>query len=198
MLGRFWEDAPACAATAALSAAAPAPAGTGSGTNCAGALDLGTAAPSSEPAPVAAPTPGPSSLPTSARPTAGPTPSPSAKPTTAAPSAKPTAAPSHTPTRAPSLARQLVSAAVVLEFDESEYSADLGLAVGDALVEASPSVVACNSVSFTASERRRLAVETRTAEAVLVVDGGADIDTCLLYTSPSPRDRTRSRMPSSA
>ena len=31
--------------------------------------------------------------------------------------------------------------------------------------------------------------------------GGRDIDdfeTCLLYTSPSPRDRTRSRMPSSA
>ena len=28
---------------------------------------------------------------------------------------------------------------------------------------------------------------------------GAEIDyTCLLYTSPSPRDRTRSRMPSSA
>ena len=25
-----------------------------------------------------------------------------------------------------------------------------------------------------------------------------DIQTCLLYTSPSPRDRTRSRMPSSA
>ena len=27
---------------------------------------------------------------------------------------------------------------------------------------------------------------------------GQVIDTCLLYTSPSPRDRTRSRMPSSA
>jgi len=27
---------------------------------------------------------------------------------------------------------------------------------------------------------------------------GPGIDTCLLYTSPSPRDRTRSRMPSSA
>ena len=27
---------------------------------------------------------------------------------------------------------------------------------------------------------------------------GSDADTCLLYTSPSPRDRTRSRMPSSA
>ena len=26
----------------------------------------------------------------------------------------------------------------------------------------------------------------------------AGLDTCLLYTSPSPRDRTRSRMPSSA
>ena len=25
-----------------------------------------------------------------------------------------------------------------------------------------------------------------------------DFDNCLLYTSPSPRDRTRSRMPSSA
>ena len=25
-----------------------------------------------------------------------------------------------------------------------------------------------------------------------------ELDTCLLYTSPSPRDRTRSRMPSSA
>ena len=28
--------------------------------------------------------------------------------------------------------------------------------------------------------------------------GGKRGDTCLLYTSPSPRDRTRSRMPSSA
>ena len=28
--------------------------------------------------------------------------------------------------------------------------------------------------------------------------GGAVLYTCLLYTSPSPRDRTRSRMPSSA
>ena len=27
---------------------------------------------------------------------------------------------------------------------------------------------------------------------------GVDINACLLYTSPSPRDRTRSRMPSSA
>ena len=29
-------------------------------------------------------------------------------------------------------------------------------------------------------------------------DPKAEVYTCLLYTSPSPRDRTRSRMPSSA
>ena len=44
--------------------------------------------------------------------------------------------------------------------------------------------------------------------AVLLIDNGdllqgtpmaqTALDTCLLYTSPSPRDRTRSRMPSSA
>ena len=34
--------------------------------------------------------------------------------------------------------------------------------------------------------------------AALAVMLGADVGTCLLYTSPSPRDRTRSRMPSSA
>ena len=32
----------------------------------------------------------------------------------------------------------------------------------------------------------------------LQVAGRAEVDDCLLYTSPRPRDRTRSRMPSSA
>ena len=32
----------------------------------------------------------------------------------------------------------------------------------------------------------------------LIINGITWLDTCLLYTSPSPRDRTRSRMPSSA
>ena len=35
-------------------------------------------------------------------------------------------------------------------------------------------------------------------EALREVKGAGESRTCLLYTSPSPRDRTRSRMPSSA
>ena len=37
---------------------------------------------------------------------------------------------------------------------------------------------------------------TLTASSAVLVDANSKI--CLLYTSPSPRDRTRSRMPSSA
>ena len=33
---------------------------------------------------------------------------------------------------------------------------------------------------------------------LLNIEGGRRVSYCLLYTSPSPRDRTRSRMPSSA
>ena len=36
------------------------------------------------------------------------------------------------------------------------------------------------------------------ARIVCADNSGAKIIDCLLYTSPSPRDRTRSRMPSSA
>ena len=31
-----------------------------------------------------------------------------------------------------------------------------------------------------------------------ILTSTVEVDVCLLYTSPSPRDRTRSRMPSSA
>ena len=37
-----------------------------------------------------------------------------------------------------------------------------------------------------------------TAATADVAQATTDVQTCLLYTSPSPRDRTRSRMPSSA
>ena len=40
-------------------------------------------------------------------------------------------------------------------------------------------------------------VEHISIENIEVVSNGMDWN-CLLYTSPSPRDRTRSRMPSSA
>ena len=40
--------------------------------------------------------------------------------------------------------------------------------------------------------------ETRWISAASYIDGDGVIQICLLYTSPSPRDRTRSRMPSSA
>ena len=40
-----------------------------------------------------------------------------------------------------------------------------------------------------------MVLNSPTGRVVLVILAGKD---CLLYTSPSPRDRTRSRMPSSA
>ena len=45
-------------------------------------------------------------------------------------------------------------------------------------------------------------IEGKTIESVIVLGSGMsgfeENYNCLLYTSPSPRDRTRSRMPSSA
>ena len=43
-------------------------------------------------------------------------------------------------------------------------------------------------------------VDGQLVDTSFLIDDDADlaIVTCLLYTSPSPRDRTRSRMPSSA
>ena len=48
----------------------------------------------------------------------------------------------------------------------------------------------------TGTASRTVIVEDTTAPVITLTNG--DIGTCLLYTSPSPRDRTRSRMPSSA
>ena len=43
-----------------------------------------------------------------------------------------------------------------------------------------------------------IATYDHTSKELSLFDGGWQSNTCLLYTSPSPRDRTRSRMPSSA
>ena len=48
-------------------------------------------------------------------------------------------------------------------------------------------------------EQLGVSAEEVKLEASFIDDLGADsLDTCLLYTSPSPRDATLSRMPSSA
>ena len=44
----------------------------------------------------------------------------------------------------------------------------------------------------------KLDVSRGEGHAIRPLDVGAQFPNCLLYTSPSPRDRTRSRMPSSA
>ena len=48
-------------------------------------------------------------------------------------------------------------------------------------------------------QKKTLSPENRPNVLFVVCDDlNTHISTCLLYTSPSPRDRTRSRMPSSA
>ena len=49
-----------------------------------------------------------------------------------------------------------------------------------------------------ADEVQHWHVHDCTFQFVMVLNGWAEFEYCLLYTSPSPRDRTRSRMPSSA
>ena len=59
------------------------------------------------------------------------------------------------------------------------------------------------AVGTNAQKNNSMTTERRVALAQEVLDHVENVsvesfDTCLLYTSPSPRDRTRSRMPSSA
>ena len=54
----------------------------------------------------------------------------------------------------------------------------------------------CDSAGVDVSKRVNELSEQEVASIRQHIDG--DVMVCLLYTSPSPRDRTRSRMPSSA
>ena len=72
----------------------------------------------------------------------------------------------------------------------------------DQLVSASSSNMLTASVQDLLQAKaagQAVRVQKTFGESLLVVTALADqIKDCLLYTSPSPRDRTRSRMPSSA
>ena len=58
-------------------------------------------------------------------------------------------------------------------------------------------LTACGDTS-TINEANLEEVARGIHERVITLDTHADINTCLLYTSPSPRDGLLSRMPSSA
>ena len=59
--------------------------------------------------------------------------------------------------------------------------------------------VAFPSITFNAPQLPGGVLPTAAVTDVTAVQGNVTANgTCLLYTSPSPRDRTRSRMPSSA
>ena len=49
-----------------------------------------------------------------------------------------------------------------------------------------------------AVHNKALHMQRRGEDVVVLSIGDPDFRTCLLYTSPSPRDRQKSRMPSSA
>ena len=86
----------------------------------------------------------------------------------------------------------LATADIAVKFAAGKISNSLGMLIyGSCVFLISLSWVIyqyCNGVQFHA--------ERQGVIAAFVV--GISFCTCLLYTSPSPRDRTRSRMPSSA
>ena len=89
-------------------------------------------------------------------------------------------------------------AKVVLE--QIEGIRDRGLRVGVVLAPGLPGTSHATAVDDAHIAAAR--VQFVRIHPVLVLDGSglhrAHLEGCLLYTSPSPRDRTRSRMPSSA
>ena len=76
----------------------------------------------------------------------------------------------------------------VADVDSSTLTTTLSVSSGTINVTAGPGVIGNGSASVTI---------TGTAAQINAALAGLSY-TCLLYTSPSPRDRTRSRMPSSA
>ena len=59
-------------------------------------------------------------------------------------------------------------------------------------------VLRSSAVALDSILKTRLVTDTAAALDTALFTSNGNANTCLLYTSPSPRDRTRSRMPSSA
>ena len=75
------------------------------------------------------------------------------------------------------------------------WQVDSRLVWNESLWDAMRSLASYNAISSEDADRLfEVYNDTRTAQDTLL----GIIYSCLLYTSPSPRDRTRSRMPSSA
>ena len=71
--------------------------------------------------------------------------------------------------------------------------------LADQLIE--QALVKTNLFAYLSEEREQPVPLSASGQLICAcdpLDGSSNIDTCLLYTSPSPRDRSISRMPSSA
>ena len=83
-----------------------------------------------------------------------------------------------------------------------KYESDSNLfQQGDIIRSLQLTLQAQQNIKFASQPRLRLELlltQLATMDSVLKIEELISIITCLLYTSPSPRDRTRSRMPSSA
>ena len=86
-----------------------------------------------------------------------------------------------------SLDRQLIDSLIAKDYDAAKLFLEQGANPEAILGEKQSDHAVCS------------ALDDRSSHFIeLLVEYGASPNTCLLYTSPSPRDRQKSRMPSSA
>ena len=75
--------------------------------------------------------------------------------------------------------------------DEKIIKNDVKEKIDEEIIEVMNGCICCTVRGDLVETLKKLATKVAKFDGVI-------IETCLLYTSPSPRDRTRSRMPSSA
>ena len=85
---------------------------------------------------------------------------------------------------------------IIFYFDNEPIEALEGDTIASALLSAG--VVEFRKSALSHNKRGPYCLMGTCFECLLEVDGVTQQQTCLLYTSPSPRDKRQSRMPSSA